>query len=230
MDNRAKCGIRSTSLGKKPVTRVRIIYCVVQFCARILHRNAYAPIQAPVTRQPFLHMTISSIRSCSQNTEPDLETKRRKLTAVMGMESWSRVESSLLAVFLGDDGAGPDETDNADVKTAWVRFMEVLEVRFNEDGCPAAVSWAGARAATIVLCSVSCRGVAYGGISSHDSSATIRGDRVLVGGRQRGKHCKFSLWLLLLLLLYYYYYYPCLSATRKPRRLTVPSLEIAPLL
>jgi hypothetical protein len=77
-------------------------------------------------------MTISSIRSCSQNTEPVLETKRRKLTAVMGMESWSRVESSLPAVFLGDDGAGLDETDSADVKTAWVRFMEALEVRFDE--------------------------------------------------------------------------------------------------
>jgi len=77
------------------------------------------------------------------------------------MESWSRVESSLPAVFLGDDGAGLDETDNADAKTAWVRFMETLGLRFDEGGCPAAVSLASGRAvAASVLCSISCRGVA----------------------------------------------------------------------
>jgi len=91
----------------------------------------------------------------------------------MGMESWSRVESSLPAVFLGDDGAGLDEADNADAKTAWVRFMEVLGVRLDEGDCPPAASWAEGRAVATVLCSVSCRGVAYGGISSHDSSVAI---------------------------------------------------------
>lgn len=64
----------------------------------------------------------------------------------MGMESWSRVESSLPAVFRGDDGAGLDETDNADVKTAWVRFIEALGLRFDEGGCPAGVSFAEGRA------------------------------------------------------------------------------------
>ena len=62
------------------------------------------------------------------------------------MESWSRVESSLPAVFLGDDGAGLDETDNADVKTAWVRFIGALGLRFDDGGCPAVVSLAEGRA------------------------------------------------------------------------------------
>ena len=71
------------------------------------------------------------------------------------------MESSLPAVFLGDDGAGLEETDNADVKMAWVRFMEALGVRFDVGDCPAAVSLAGGRAAAAsVLCSVPCRGVA----------------------------------------------------------------------
>jgi len=94
----------------------------------------------------------------------------------MGIESWSRVESSLPAVFRGDDGAGLDETDNADVKTAWVRFMEALEVRFDEgDCCPAAASLVEGAAAMTVPCSVPRRRVAQGGISTHDSSAVIPG-------------------------------------------------------
>ena len=113
------------------------------------------------------------MRSCSQNTEPVLETKRRKLTVVVGMESWSRVERSLPAVFLGDDGAGLDETESADVKTVWARFMDVLDVRLSEDGGPAAPSLRAGGAAATVLCSASYRGVAQGGISSHDSSAAI---------------------------------------------------------
>lgn len=97
------------------------------------------------------------------------------------------MESSLPAVFLGDDGAGLDETDNADVKTAWVRFMDVLEVRFDEGDCPTATSWAGGTTAATVPCSVSCRGVAYGGISSHDSSVAIPGETgVLVVDRSCG--------------------------------------------
>ena len=77
------------------------------------------------------------------------------------MESWSRVESSLPAVFLGDDGAGLDEADNADVKIAWVRFMEALGLRFDEGGCPAFVSLvAGRVVAVTVLCSIPSRGVA----------------------------------------------------------------------
>ena len=65
------------------------------------------------------------------------------------------------AVFLGDDGAGLDEADNADVKIAWVRFMEVLGLRFDEGDCPAAVSLSAGRAVVVtVLCSIPCRGIA----------------------------------------------------------------------
>lgn len=70
------------------------------------------------------------------------------------------MESSLPVVFLGDDGAGLDETDSADDKMAWVRFMEALEVRFGVGGRPAAPSLAEGAAAVTVLSSVSCRGVA----------------------------------------------------------------------
>ena len=48
------------------------------------------------------------MRSCSQNTGPILETNLRKLTVLMGIESGSRVESSLYwprrGLACGDDG------------------------------------------------------------------------------------------------------------------------------
>ena len=56
------------------------------------HKKVYAAIHTAVTFQPLFHITISSIRSWSQNIGPAVATKRLKLSVVVGMERGSREE------------------------------------------------------------------------------------------------------------------------------------------
>lgn len=72
-----------------------------------IQKNAYAAIHTLVYCQPFRHINISSIRSCSQNTGPALDTNFLKFTVVIGIDSGSRVDKSFGAPLLarGVDGA-----------------------------------------------------------------------------------------------------------------------------
>jgi len=70
---------------------------------RNLQMSEYADIQVAVLSQPFFQSTISSTRSCSQNTGPTMVINRLKLVDMIGNESGSfddinvcRVESSFL--------------------------------------------------------------------------------------------------------------------------------------
>ena len=85
-------------------------------------KNVYAHIHTVVYFQPFLHITISSIRSCSQNTGPTLATNRRKFAVVSGIDSGSLVESSSLGVPLvarGAAGAFAGSWNVDDSSTCW---------------------------------------------------------------------------------------------------------------
>ena len=52
--------------------------------------NTYAAIHTVVRSHPRFHSRTSSTRSCSQNTGPMMETKRLKLTDIVGSDSDSR--------------------------------------------------------------------------------------------------------------------------------------------
>ena len=52
--------------------------------------NTYAAIHTVVRSHPRFHSRTSSTRSCNQNTGPMIETKRLKLTDIVGSDSDSR--------------------------------------------------------------------------------------------------------------------------------------------
>jgi len=73
--------------------------------------SAYAAIHVDVRIHPFFHMTISSMRSCNQNTGPTIDTNRLKFVVIIGKDNGSFEDNSvILSIFLRilDAGGVPD--------------------------------------------------------------------------------------------------------------------------